>query len=535
MQPQSRHHPFFRAKFASFAPFLLLFLLTGCSAGTIIPTVSPVLTDAALLVLTPPVSQTPAGAQSGLLTANAPTATFPEAPQTPSASEPSPTVETPAAPLPPAAAPPQYTLTAVLDYTSHHLAVQEQITYTNNTGVTLPDLVLMVDSTYYPNTFQLNNMSWGDGQVVEQVTWETGQVRLSLPRPLAPGEAVSLSISYELFLPSPTPSPEIRPVPFGYTARQTNLVDWYPFVAPYLPGEGWLAHQAGYFGEHLVYEKSDFQVKIQISDDRPELVVAAAAPAERDGTWYRYQHSNARNFAWSVSDQYQVSSVDIGGVTILSYYFPYHTQPGEAALQTTADAVKLYSSLYGAYPHPLLSVVEADFLDGMEYDGLYFLSNGFYNLHQGNPGEYLVAIAAHETAHQWFYGLVGNDQALEPWLDEAFCTYHEKIYYEHYAPEALDWWLNYRIQYFQPEGWVDSSIYNLRGYSAYRAAVYFSGALFLDELRGVLGDELFFGSLAGYVSDLTDHIATTDDFFAHLPVEKQADIAPLLEKYFSDP
>ena len=430
---------------------------------------------------------------------------------------------------------PQYTLTVVLDYSSHHLAVQEQITYTNNTGVTLSDLVLMVDPLYYPNTFQLNNMSWGDGQAVEQVTGETGQARLSLPRPLAPGEALSLSLSYELFLPSPTPSPEMRPIPFGYTARQTNLVDWYPFVAPYLPGEGWLAHQAGYFGEHLVYEKSDFQVDIQISDNRPELVVAAAAPAERDGTWYRYQHSNARNFAWSVSDQYQVSSVETGGVTILSYYFPYHAQPGEAALQTTADAVKLYSSLYGAYPHPLLSVVEADFLDGMEYDGLYFLSNGFYNLHQGNPGEYLVAIAAHETAHQWFYGLVGNDQALEPWLDEAFCTYHEKIYYEHYAPEALDWWWNYRIQYFQPEGWVDSSIYNPRGYSAYRAAVYFSGALFLDELRGVLGDELFFSSLAGYVSDLSDHIATADDFFAHLPAEKQADIAPLLEKYFSNP
>ena len=326
----------------------------------------------------------------------------------------------------------------------------------------------------------------------------------------------------------------MRPVPFGYTARQTNLVDWYPFVAPYLPGEGWQAHQAYYFGEHLVYEKSDFQVNIQISDDRPELIIAAASPAERDGPWHRYQHNNARNFAWSVSDQYHVSSATVGDVTILSYYFPYHAQPGEAALHTTANAVELYSELYSSYPHPLLSVVEADFLDGMEYDGLYFLSNGFYNLHQGNPADYLVAIAAHETAHQWFYGLVGNDQAMDPWLDEALATYHEKIYYEHYAPEALNWWRNYRIQYFQPEGQVNSSIYNPHGYSAYRAAVYFNGAVFLDELRWVFGDELFFSSLVSYVTDLSDHIATADDFFAHLPAEHKTDIEPLLDKYFSN-
>ena len=85
-------------------------------------------------------------------------------------------------------------------------------------------------------------------------------------------------------------------------------------------------------------------------------------------------------------------------------------------------------------------MVEADFLDGMEYDGLYFLSKGFYNLYSGGPADYLTAIAAHETSHQWWYSAIGNDQALEPWLDEALATYSERLFYENLHPEGLVWW-----------------------------------------------------------------------------------------------
>jgi aminopeptidase N len=182
-------------------------------------------------------------------------------------------------------------------------------------------------------------------------------------------------------------------------------------------------------------------------------------------------------------------------------------------------------------------VVEADFLDGMEYDGLYFLSNGFYNLYTGTPAEYLVAIAAHETAHQWFYGLVGNDQANEPWLDEALCTYSEQLYYENFHPEALDWWWAYRINYYNPQGWVDTNIYNPQGvaqaYSAYRSAVYFNGAVFLEELRQTIGDSTFLPFVKEYVSTNTQKLATGQSFFSLLVQATSIDVTPILEKYFS--
>jgi hypothetical protein len=453
------------------------------------------------------------------------------APATPPAAEsPDPGTPTPTfLPLP------QYTLTATLDYAAHHLVSDEQIVYTNRTGETMNELVLMIPPLDFPGVFTLQHMEWEDGVPVEGSNLQSSRMDIPLRTPLAPGEAVSLHIAYELQIPSPTPSAEVRPIPFGYTARQTNLVDWYPFVAPYIPGKGWLAHKPGYFGEHLVYEDSDIHVNLRLESDRPEMTVAASALETKDGEWRHYSHPSARNFAWSVSPQYQVAETDVGNTKVISYFFPYHQAAGEAALKTTAEALALYNERFGDYRHPVLSVVEADFLDGMEYDGLYFLSNGFYNLYQGTPGEYLVAIAAHETAHQWFYGAVGNDQALEPWLDEALCTYAERLYFENLHPEAIDWWWDYRVQYYQPSGWVDSNVYNSQGYRAYRDAVYLNGAMFLEDLRTLMGDSAFFAFLRSYVTEKSGQIVTQKDFFTGMSQFTSSDTSALLKKYFSNP
>jgi hypothetical protein len=443
------------------------------------------------------------------------------------------------APEPVALPDPQYVITATLNYGGHHLEIQQEIIYHNRTDENIPELVIIVEPRYYfPDPFTLHSLKWEDGQEITGYRWDEKVRRflhLPLPSPLPPGGRLALSLSYALNLPSPSPSPEVRPVPFGYTQAQTNLVDWYAMLPPYLPGKGWILNEAWYFGEHLAYEKADFRVNFRLEDDRPELAVASSAPEQREGAWRRYKLENARNFALSVSHQYVVTTQSAGPVTLIGYAFPAHAAEGEAVLKATAEAMGLYSELFGPYPHTTLSLVEAAFLDGMEYEGLYFLSNGFYNLYQGTPGEYLIAIAVHETAHQWWYGLVGNDQAHEPWLDEALCTYAERIYFERLHPEALDWWWNYRVQYYQPAGWVDSSIY-ASSYRAYRDAVYLNGAVFLGELRHLVGDETFFATLRAYAVRHANGLATAQDFFSVLQEHSSADLSPLIKTYFqTDP
>ena len=469
-----------------------------------------------------------------------------------------PQTPTPTSPAKPADLPnPQYTLNASLDYAHHHLTVEEQVNYINRAAEPLSELLLMVDPAYHAGVFHLTDLSWGNGKTEPDASWDGAILHLPLSDALEPGEHETLSLSYELDLPSPQPTPTTRPVPFGYTARQTNLVDWYPFIPPYEAGKGWLAHPAGYFGEHLVYEEADFEVNIQIVDQRSDLTVAASSEPQSDSgeqstdsieqsdstnqsdsapkgaeNWLHYRLENARNFVWSVSHEYQVEKETVDGVTVYGYSFSFDAAAGKAALHTTAQALALYNQLFGPYPRNSLSVVEADFLDGMEYEGLYFLSDGFYNLYQGQPGEYLVAIAAHETAHQWWYALVGNDQALEPWLDEALSTYSERLFYENIYPDFLDWWWAYRIQYYEPKGWVNSSIYNSDGYRAYRDAVYLNGALFLEDLRKQIGETVFLAFLKDYAHQEAHQIATSQDFFTILKQHTQEDIQPLLNQYF---
>lgn len=469
------------------------------------------------------------------------------APATPSPSRETPVLPTPVAPREttptseptpdPVVVPPprtQYTLNAQFDYNRHYVFVEQTVTYTHASGEPLDHLLLVVDANRVWQAFNLLSISWDDGRPVESYQIENDRLSVSLPQPLSYLDSVAIRLTYELNLPAiPPPSEATRPAPFGYTARQTNLVDWYPFLPPYREGEGWSANEAWFFGEHQVYEKADFEVTLEMISPPSTLVVAASAPQQQDGDRYTFRHENARNFAMSISHFYQVFSEKVGSTTVSSYAFPYDVAPGEVTLKDTVAAVELYNRLFGPYPHPQLSVVEADFLDGMEYDGLYFLSRGFYNIYDGTPQGYLTMIAVHETAHQWWYGLVANDQAFEPWLDEALCTYSELLFYEHTYPELVDWWWSYRVSFYQPLGWVDGSIYAYNGFLSYRDSVYLRGAIFLHELRSAMGDEAFFAFLQDYVARFSHQIATGDDFFAVLAEHTSIDVLSIQEQYFN--
>jgi aminopeptidase N len=264
------------------------------------------------------------------------------------------------------------------------------------------------------------------------------------------------------------------------------------------------------------------------------LVIAASARPQLEGDVYRYRLEAARNFAWTVSHLYQVREAQAGDVTVTAYAFPFHPAAEEPALQTAVAALNTFSQLFSPYPRESLAVVEADFLDGMEYDGMFFLSHAFYDYYTGDEMSNLVIIAAHETAHQWWYGRVGNDQANEPWLDEALSTYSELLFYENVYPELVDWWWENRINFHHPQGWVDETIYQATGFYAYRNAVYLRGAQFLDELRQVMGDEVFFAFLNAYLDRFTYRQATADDFFALLAEHTGADLSAITARYFAN-
>ena len=425
----------------------------------------------------------------------------------------------------------QYTLSADLDYDNHHLRVDEQIAYGNRFDVPLTNLLLLVEPNRYPGSFHLTSLRWADEKEITDYTFERTELIITLSEPLKPGEIIHINLSYELNLPQ-------QSAPYGYSERQTNLSDWYPTIPPYIPGAGFLVREPSFPGEHLAYDTADFVVDIQLTSPNSAeglpLTIAASALDKGNQDQHTYRLEAARNFAWSVSDQYQVLTTTVGDIQVLGYSFPYHAGSDEPALQTTADALALYSDLFGPYPHESLSVVEADFLNGMEYEGLNFLSHAFYDYFTGTPENNLVIIAAHEVAHQWFYGQVGNDQALEPWLDEALCTYSESLFYKHTYPDLLEWWWDNRVRFHEPSGWVDITIYDTDDFKVYKDAVYLRGALFLEDLRVLVGDEAFNTFLLDYLKQYTYEQATANGFFTLLEKHTDADLSGLLSEYFAN-
>jgi hypothetical protein len=427
-----------------------------------------------------------------------------------------------------------YTLNTIVDYDAHIVTVDEIIRYPNHTGKQLDSIVLAVVPNLWADSFDLQSISI-DGAPVTAYALEGQRLVIALSSLLQPESVLTINIHFTLTLPfAVQEDPKVsRPRIYGYTDRQLNLVDWYPFVVPYINGE-WILHDPWYYGEHLVYDSADYEVNLKFADPATAPVVAASGFSEQLADSTRYTITSARTFALSASREFQVQSSQFEGISVISYYFAINETAGLAALQASVDAIRVFNQRYGAYQHKTLSIVMGDFNDGMEYSAFFFLPRDFYNLYDGTPANYLTFVAVHETSHQWWFEQVASDQALQPWVDESLATYSERIYYESTHPDLVGWWWTYRIDFYKPQGFVDIPIYEGQGFRPYTNAAYFQGAHFLEDLRTRIGDEAFFAFLQDYLTQSRGKIVTTADFFHFLREHTSTDISDLILQYFQN-
>jgi len=453
-----------------------------------------------------------------------------------------PTVEFTPSPFPSFTAEPsteriKYDFSVQVDFPRHQVAVEETITIPHPGQVILEEIVLVVPPRDWQGVFTLEDVSDGEGQPLRGYELERVKLRVPLEEPWLPGETQTLQLAYRLDLPIQNAREGYGPSPFGYTSLQTNLVDWYPMVPPYQEGLGWVVHEPWIFGEYLVYPAADYDVSLLVTGGG-EVVVAASAPDTLEANLRRYHLDEARNVVFSLSPAYQVLEKQAAGTTLRAYVFPAYRESGKAALETTAAALELYQELYGPYRQASLTLIQADFYHSMEFEGAYFLSRGFFDSWEGGARNFLTLIAAHETAHQWWYGRVGSDQALHPWMDEALCTFSELVFYETYHPDAVSWWWEARVDYYQPEGVIDRSIYEFTGlgdnYLAYRDSTYLQGARFMARLREAVGTEDFFAFLRDYAEAYDSDLASPEGFFDLLGEYHDLSDLDWLGEYFSE-
>ncbi len=425
------------------------------------------------------------------------------------------------------------------------LAISETVTFRNGTGETLDRLMLrtwlnafkseetspaaleeLYDACYpegfSPGGMTVYNVEW-NGQAAnhEFVNADETALQISIPA-LGPGESGTLFFRCLAKIPHCA-------YRTGYAGSCWQLGNVLPLMSVYENG-AWRADEYAPIGDPFVSECANFQVTLDVPEGYAPACSAALAK-DRDGLW-RGKLSAARDLALCVYERAAVAKGRAGETQILSYAAT--DAEAKRALDCAKKALQTFSELYGGYPYPALTICKADFpFSGMEYPALCMIGKDQYAEDKADSLELTVA---HETAHQWFYALVGSDQALSPWQDEAICEYAMLRYVQkRYGQSSYDALKYYRVDTPMMESVPGSltpgspiSYYN--SYRDYRTVVYGRGAALLLALDDFLpgGADAF---LKAYVKEFAFRLASRKQFEAFLNAYSGMDAGPLLLDY----
>jgi len=428
-----------------------------------------------------------------------------------------------------------YSFVVELNYPGRALKVSQRIDVRNNSPDHWETLVLHAPANRLPGAFSLENMLSSDtASMALPFTYDevTLTYTLLLPSRLPPGESMALQLDYALAVP-PTSYNDWPPTgDFGYSEQIMQLGNWYPVLVPYVPGAGWSTWRYIEIGDPYVTEVAVYDLSVHASQG---LVVAAGGERTDLPEGWRFQFDSARAIAFSVSPNYRVLCDVAGAISVCSYYLPEHVSAGEDVLQAAIQAIPLFSRLYGPYPYSSLVIAEDAFFGSMEYTGFILHSGAGYARYEGRPDSMLIALTAHEVAHQWWYSLVGSDQVNEPWIDEALAMYSELAFYREYHPGLENWFWASRVGVYRPSGPLDRSIYDFPDSQTYIQQLYRRGVQFLDELAAAMGHDAFSAFLQEFRERGANRIVTTDQFFELLVRHDGGRATSIVDSFFSDP
>ncbi len=230
--------------------------------------------------------------------------------------------------------------------------------------------------------------------------------------------------------------PFARPVPAGTTVNATiaftvtlgeesfdrfGRTDGYAWFASAQPLLAW-QRGYGWHDEDLIDVTAEsatseaMDVDLTVVAPGRDTVIASGNPADPPRSTgaraWRSHLDSARDVSVSVGP-FAVSDTVVDGVKLR--LGAYTTGIRDSLVPEFARAIRSLVTLLGPFPFPSLSVARLPAGGGgIEYPSSILMLDG----------SRLVAV--HETAHQYFYAMVGDSQSLHPWLDEAFAQYTEE-------------------------------------------------------------------------------------------------------------
>ena len=317
-----------------------------------------------------------------------------------------------------------------------------------------------------------------------------GLLHIPFPSRIDAGTTVTATIAFTLTLGAQSFDRFGRTGGFAWFGSGEPLLAWER-------GFGWHTEDMANFpAESATSEAMDVDLTVIAPAD--DTVIMSGDPADpgtaaiATRTWHA-TISAARDVSVAVGP-FAVSDTVVGGVH-LRLGAP-NTVLRDALVPEFQRALRELARRFGPFPFPSLSVARLPAEGGgIEYPSSILMLDG----------SRLVAV--HETAHQWFYAMVGDSQALHPWLDEAFASYAEELVNgDPPQPDAL-----------QAVGRVDSTTASYHdNINGYYFTTYTKGSAALLAARRAAGAAKWDAAIRCYVAHNAWRIANPADLAREL-------------------
>jgi hypothetical protein len=329
---------------------------------------------------------------------------------------------------------------------------------------------------------------------------EVGTIlEVELTAPILPNSTVKFEMAFE----GQVPLQVRRSGRDSEEGVRYSMSQWYPKMANY-DEQGW--HANPYIAREFYGIWGDFDVKItidktytiggtgylqnpnQIGHGYQDEGFKVPEPKGKTLTWH-FVAPQVHDFMWAADNKYKHDKVQMAnGITVHHFYIPGEktTENWEKLKEFTPKAIDYLSKNFGQYPYKQFSVVQGGD-GGMEY-AMSTLITGERSLSS------LVGVMVHELAHSWFHGVLASNESLYPWMDEGFTSYASNlamasIFQASATPHRGSYGGYYRLVKSGLEEPMSTHADHYQTNSAYGAAAYSKGAVFLAQLGYVIGEE----------------------------------------------